>query len=149
MRTNPSASNPIDPAYQAQFSARNIISAQASRLNQSFSANDLVGLGGASTVSREQPNRAVPPRSSSMVFPQATTPGGTRSPETSNASIPPLHLDGTEPRIFPGVVSRARSSTNQRPSRISFSEADVAGYKNTATVEDPEQEQKTGSGDAK
>ncbi|OCK76046.1 hypothetical protein K432DRAFT_396775, partial [Lepidopterella palustris CBS 459.81] len=44
-----------------------------------------------------------------------------RSPEQASSSGP-MHFEGIEPRIFPGVVSRHRRSSVQRPSSSSFSD---------------------------
>ena len=38
-----------------------------------------------------------------------------------------LNLDGSEPRIFPGVMSRNRRSSAQRPSSSSYSDTDGVG----------------------
>jgi AMP deaminase len=47
-------------------------------------------------------------------------------PEASSSGSA-LHFDGIEPRIFPGVVSRHRRSSLQRPGSSSFSEKEGEG----------------------
>jgi len=148
MRTNPSASNPLNPQPPYHQSSFPFFPAQAARLNPSFSANDLtmfstasVGSRDAATAPTSQPSMPILGRTSSVVFSQggaSTTPGHSyRGMEMSGSAIPPLTLDGSEPRIFPGVVSRARKSITQRPSSGQFSDAEINAAKNNLALGDP------------
>ncbi|KAF2397590.1 AMP deaminase [Trichodelitschia bisporula] len=114
-----------------------------------------------------------PPRSSSMLFipdssgPVPQPPGSFAYSPTSMPVVSPvgqtlprsesssqIHLDGTEPRIFPGVVSRHRtSSIQQRPTSSSLSEfggeqvwakseVDVAVVEEPEEMEEPEETEK-------
>jgi AMP deaminase len=144
MATNPSATNPMENQAPQQFSnlpypalpTHPTFPAQAARmnpLNPSFSAGDIPGLRNA------QPSPSIgPARSSSMIFtpgsgPQSHAPPQPQplpsmpSPSQIMRSDSNVNLDGSEPKIFPGVVSRNRRSSVQQPSSSSYSETDGIG----------------------
>jgi AMP deaminase len=139
MATNPSATNPMENQIPQHFNnlphpampMHPVFPAQAARMNPSFSAGDIPSLGSASPSSR-------PMRTSSMIFtpgsgPQSMPPPqpppmqSLPSPSQIMRSDSNVNLDGSEPRIFPGVVSRNRRSSVQRPSSSSYSETDGVG----------------------
>src|SRR5262249_3763179 len=126
MRTNPSTHpmdlsklpNPAMPLPSSTFPV------QVSRMNPSFSANDIPSLtgqhyGNFSTSPTFNPR---PVRPSSMIFNPTglSQPLPQPLPSPSEFRIPVRrdsvsHIDGSEPRMFPGVVSsRRRSSVQQR-----------------------------------
>ncbi|KAF2088077.1 AMP deaminase, partial [Saccharata proteae CBS 121410] len=80
-------------------------------------------------------------RSSSMVIATPSTVpmpkpiiGPPLSPQQSVSSAPSgPRLDGGEPRLFPGVVSRHRRSSAQRPSSGSFSQQGIKGTEDSLT----------------
>jgi hypothetical protein len=114
MKTNLSMLNLGDSATgsrdtQAFTSLPN--SAQSPRINPSFSANDIVSLSNGAGGSMNPLGL----RSSSMIF----MPGsGSRSQPTPQPS-----LDGFEPRMFPGVVSRRRRGGAQNSENVPSSPA--------------------------
>jgi AMP deaminase len=89
---------------------------ESPRMNPSYSANDIASMQNAS------PAMALPPRSASMMFihgsgpqsqgvpPQLTMGGQSAMRMDTIVSTP---LDGSEPKIFPGVVSRRRKNSAQ------------------------------------
>lgn len=89
----------------------------------SASHSDIIGQNDASIPGNPLATVRKSHRSSSMV---ATTPsvipmpqpflGPPLSPQQSVSSAPAAHLDPHEPRIFPGVVSRHRKSSNNQRS---------------------------------
>lgn len=128
MRTNPSTTNPLDALQSHQFpnlpptalphAHSPVFPAQQARMYPSLSASDMPALAGPAPTSpvRDTTNFGRPTRSSSMIF----------SPEASSSGSA-LHFDGIEPRIFPGVVSRHRRSSLQRPGSSSFSDKEGEG----------------------
>lgn len=132
MRTNPSAyppditnlPNPAMPTQAATFPA------QLARQNPfSFSASDIPSLQQQATTNANPattPERR-PTRTSSLIFNPSSVPQPSatecRAPLQHRDSV--SHLDGFEPRIFPGVVSgrhRRNSLAAGRPGSGSFSE---------------------------
>ncbi|KIW01050.1 AMP deaminase [Verruconis gallopava] len=135
---SPTASRMTDPSsHQAEASQTNFElppsyaahTAQYSRLNPSFSTNDMTNL-----VQQKQTHGAMT-KSQSMVFTPQSGPSAqvppqppVMSPQTfsipqSQSRSPALgrtdsivNMDGSEPRMFPGVVmNRHRRSSLQRP----------------------------------
>ncbi|OMP87304.1 AMP deaminase [Diplodia seriata] len=113
------------PLAQAPTSAPQdrLKSVKNAHLKMSASSSDLVGHNDGSTPDNHINVTRKTNRSSSMV---ATTPsvipmpqpffGPPLSPQQSVTSASASHLDPHEPRLFPGVVSRHRKSSNtQRP----------------------------------
>ena len=99
------------------------LDASSARSNVSYSAND--------TSAQSHTASGALPRSSSMMFTPGTGPQSQPPPQPSLANLPHrsesssnLPLDGFEPRIFPGVVSRPRRSSVQRPGSSSMSDTD-------------------------
>jgi AMP deaminase len=62
-----------------------------------------------------------------MAPPQPSPMQSMPSPSGIMRSDSNLNLDGSEPRIFPGVMSRNRRSSVQRPSSSSYSDTDGVG----------------------
>jgi AMP deaminase len=142
MVTNPSATNLMDNQIPQQFNnlphpampMHPVFPAQAARmnpLNPSYSAGDIPALGSASPSFR-------PARTSSMIFSPGSGPQSMPPPQPPPMQSLPspsgilrsdsnVNLDGSEPRIFPGVMSRNRRSSIQRPSSSSYSETDGVG----------------------
>jgi AMP deaminase len=128
MVTNPSVTNPMDGQHQHQFSnlpnpAMPMLPAQQARMNPSYSATDIASLshrnkenaGSAASGTRSA-------RASSMIFSPGTGPQAQAPPQPQAVQSPQqrihrsssnVNLDGSEPRIFPGVVSRHRRSSVQ------------------------------------
>jgi AMP deaminase len=153
MVTNPSTTNPIEAPFM-QFpnlptSAMPLhpYPSKAGRmnpLNSSFSAGDIPALAQGSQRPIT-PTSSRPVRSSSMVFSPGGGPQSQPPPQPPTASSssyqPPLsspqhsmhrsdsivNMDGSEPRIFPGVMSRHRRSSMQRTRSGSHSEIDGLG----------------------
>jgi AMP deaminase len=127
MVTNPSATNPMDGQHQHQFSnlpnpAMPIqFPAQQARMNPSYSATDIASMPHRSKEangSSASGTRSVRP--SSMVFSPGAGPQSQAPPQplaspqqAIKRSESSVNLDGSEPRIFPGVVSRHRRSSVQ------------------------------------
>lgn len=106
MRTNPSATNPNDRA--SIYEKRGDIPPPI-ELDRRPGRSGSIAISQSSTTSAQPASLAGPP--------QTRIPG----------SAGPSQLDGTEPRIFPGVVSKhRRSSVQQRPSGMLGSEKDPA-----------------------
>lgn len=138
MRTNPSAfppdftslPNPAMPTQAATFPG------QMARMHpMSFSAGDIPSL--LSTAATPTSPAKLPNRSSSLIFHPSSVPQPGAAGGSSSAASPDFrgapqlqhresvsHIDGFEPRIFPGVVSgrHRRSSVAARPSSASLSE---------------------------
>ncbi|KAI9761965.1 MAG: protein phosphatase 2A regulatory subunit cdc55 [Chaenotheca gracillima] len=124
MHTNPSASNPMldyaqqQPAPQPLPHSPPTFPAQAARIPTSFSNHDMAALNNPNDNANAQQPHQPPVRSSSMVM-------------QSQPGLPPLdamgqlHLDGAEPKIFPGVISR--KSRRQSVRQQSASEKDGDG----------------------
>ncbi|KAK5009175.1 AMP deaminase [Cryomyces antarcticus] len=110
-----------------------IFPAQMARIPPNYSQSDLATLTTTTNNSSSaNPLGALKPtRSSSMIFNSATPAPPPQPADAGAASFPLLttttsgsQIDGTEPRIFPGVVSRHRRSSVQRPA---FTEAEALG----------------------
>ncbi|KAF1986224.1 AMP deaminase [Aulographum hederae CBS 113979] len=136
--TGPSSNSPSYPA-------------QSARLNPSYSANELAGTSGTgignlvgpgtSPTSRAfdpQPASNRPARAQSMVFApnmaaQAGAQTSLRSPEMGAISQMP-RLDGSEPRLFPGVVSSRGRERRERGSGTGSGTGSFASGGSGATV---------------
>jgi len=162
MHTTPSASNLADGQSQhfpnlppTAFQHSLVFPAQQARMHPSTSAADVF-----TQSNQHQPpsspmgdgvNYQRPPRHSNMALdvgarppPQPQAPAQQEPPSPSQQSFPirspsTINLDGMEPRMFPGVVSRHRRSSIQRPSSSSFSEgggdtASWSGLRRTGTA---------------
>jgi AMP deaminase len=130
MVTNPSITNPMDGQHQHQFTnlpnpAMPMLPAQQARMNPSYSATDIASLSHRhkeNTGSSASGTRSA--RASSMIFSPGAGPQSQAPPQPQAATSPlqPIQrtasivdLDGSEPKIFPGVVSRHRRSSVQQP----------------------------------
>ncbi|RDI89418.1 hypothetical protein Vi05172_g435 [Venturia inaequalis] len=143
MITNPSASNPMDHQARQQFNnlphpalpIYPVFPAQAARKNPNQSSGDVPTVGSASPSAR-------PVRTSSMVFTPGRESQGMPIPQPPTnimQSLPSpnltgiirsdsnLNLDGSEPRVFPGILGRQRRTSTQRPGSSGVSEADGVG----------------------
>ncbi|TKA76338.1 hypothetical protein B0A49_02695 [Cryomyces minteri] len=109
-----------------------VFPAQMARIPPNYSQSDLATLNNNnSSSSANTPGAGKPARSSSMIFNSATPAPPPQPADAGMASFPLLttttsgsQIDGTEPRIFPGVVSRHRRSSVQRPA---LAEAEAPG----------------------
>ena len=106
-----------------------IYPAQAARMNPNQSLTDLSNVppanaNGAPVSAREHGTAfSAPPSRSNTIGPGAQPPP-IPSPEIQATPASQLHFDGLEPKLFPGVVSRRRRSSIQRPTSSSFSDKD-------------------------
>ncbi|KAF2436563.1 AMP deaminase [Tothia fuscella] len=157
MLTNPSATNPMDGHSQHQFTNLGtpalpmqtpVFPAQAARMNpmsSSYSTTDIQAL----AQNQAQANGSAAPgnrpaRSSSMIFtpgagPHAMPPPQPPMPSPQFQSIQrsesSINLDGSEPRMFPGVMSRHRRSSVQHPGTGSIHESDGQGWGRRSEVD--------------
>jgi len=152
MHTNPSATNPMDGSisqYQhfshlpsaALSHGSPALPAQAVRTNPSYPSNDNTALRNTTLVtsptSLKETGTAFgrPARSSSIVFSPPFNSGAIPPSQhfqplgTSTASVGDPHIDGSEPRMFPGVVNRRRTGSIHWPSSVAMSERDPDGSK--------------------
>lgn len=138
MRTNPSGENPTDAAQPpvqgfsalpsaALQNSTPMFPAQIARMNTSFSTSDIAALNAAQHSHEQGSSFCRPNRSSSTAhlssLAPAPSPQALRSPEISG-STGPMHLDGSEPRIFPGAISRRQTSSIQGAGGSSYPERD-------------------------
>ena len=117
LKTHPSGANPFEyvptypslghPALPTHVSTFPPQQQPKSRVNASFSTSDMQALAHPPRTATATESR--PARSSSMVFQpqQPHSPQRQRGLRSDSIS----QLDGSEPRMFPGVVSRRRRST--------------------------------------
>ncbi|KAF2498876.1 AMP deaminase [Lophium mytilinum] len=150
MHTNPSASNLADMSAQhfptlppTAYQSSPVFPAQAARMHPSTSAADIAsqntvnqpplspkGPSDAATYQRParhsnmvlDPGARPPPQPNAQTQPQEASPSSPSQQGFSMRSPSTIDLNGMEPRMFPGVVSRHRRSSLQRPSSSSFSE---------------------------
>lgn len=143
MVTNPSASNPMDNQPPQQFNnlphpalpLHPVFPAQAARKNPNHSSSEVPAMSSASSSTR-------PTRTSSMVFtpgwesqdmpppqPPMNTMQNLPSPSSTGGGIlrsdSNRNLDGSEPKMFPGVLGRQRRSSAQRPSSSGVSDGEA------------------------
>jgi AMP deaminase len=172
MLTNPSATNPMDgqgpftnlgtPALP-MHNTHTVFPAQAARKNpmsSSFSATDIPAMAPNYTQAHGQASGSAtgsgsrPARSSSMIFSPGSGPQAHAPPQPPLASPPhqqiqrsesSVNLDGSEPRIFPGVVSRHRRSSVQQSGSGTYHESDGQGWGRRSEVDTAVEEASEGT----
>lgn len=136
MRTHPSATNPNDLSLTGQLppSTTTVLPAQLARMHPAHIGND-----SATNVYYQGDSASRPARSPTFTM----TQGASASPQPSsqaNVNTRPSagSISAAEPRIFPGVVSRHRTSSIQRPMSSTFSDKDGEGAATTTKKSAPD-----------
>jgi hypothetical protein len=115
-------------------------SSASPRINPSFSANDIPSLTKAATATAAGSPKALPQRSSSMIFTPGSGPASQPPPQPvpvplrmMDGGIAQATLDGFEPRMFPGILNRRRAMSVAQG--LGEGEGQAAGRPNHASGE--------------